>query len=740
MANHPQSGMEAFPSLPGSVLRFSDDIPDPGADVPFKLSILPFDGVPVTNEKISNSHRWSNGIISQNIQRPKSSRPYSTLNNDQSSTSDHSHRPLLRNIIWPMTAIILPISLLSGVLMGLVWGYRVVPEQGLFPSSSTLKQTTSSAWILVNYSATRLVFVASWLSTMAPILASFVMVLWSLPVAQAMRAASVERDTGHLPTPYQLSLIIGVTLASTQRLRRYFEYALSRSRPQIPPVLHKAAMMLTLCVLLACGVFLGDTALHYYTETVPFSKYTTNTQAMHTFGRGPSDECLNWNRTEHLCLPCSIPYWATGDQAAQTQAIDEKGEVFLVQQNISRKSEIRLVQDAAFENADLAILIPQSQSIPPELDFHASTVGVSTQCSLITPNCNLRRTGSDDTETQFNCSSGFYGVLGLQPVLSHSGNVIDPNVPPLNWKPFQNFQYGFYTDPQLTQSYATGAFNSSTDALALSGQCVPDAKLINPVYLGVASRMSSLTLNNDPGVLEGQGESYIDLVLSCSYTTYEVNYTWFNGTVQDVSFAQSPNGTLAEMFHGSQMYATITGGAPDLELNILDAAQQANTTAFMQTWGNLYSVKVLSAIAGYSTGRPSMQEQERTVFLVAKVPTAPLWVIIACSLAYVILGFALGFAAFKSSSSNVQDLAARLSLAGLTAAAFEERDGTGSHERIIKDADRAFSKQEDGTRRVGVEGLAQTGYILNPVISPVSTPMHSRTGSSGLTMFQPSHS
>src|SRR5271154_2097964 len=253
----------------------------PGADVPSKLSILPFDGDHAVNEKTPNTHRWSNGITFQSIQPPNPSRPYSTLNDDQSSVSEHSHRPLLRNVIWPMTAVILPITLLSGVLVGLVWGYRVVPEQGLFPYSSNANQTIGRTWIFVDYSATRLVFVASWLSTLAPALASFVMVLWSLPIAQAMRAASVALDAGHLPTPYQLSLIIGVTLASTQRLRRYFQYALSRSRPQIPPVLHKAAMILTLCVLFACGVFIADTALHYYTVTVPFRKYSTNTQAMH---------------------------------------------------------------------------------------------------------------------------------------------------------------------------------------------------------------------------------------------------------------------------------------------------------------------------------------------------------------------------------------------------------------------------------------------------------------------------
>jgi hypothetical protein len=347
----------------------------------------------------------------------------------------------------------------------------------------------------------------------------------------------------------------------------------------------------------------------------------------------------------------------------------------------------------------------------------------------MTDNCNMSRTGNTDLDTQFNCSGSFYGILGLPPVMSDSGNgPKDPNVPPLDWKPFQNLQYGFYTDAQLRQPYATGAFNSTTGDLDVSGPCLPDAKLINPVFLGVAGRFdlggSSGSLENYPGMMKGL-QNYVDFVLSCSYTTYEVNYTWFNGSIQDASCTRSPNGTLAEMYHGSQMYATVDGGPHDLELNMIHAAQQTNSSGFMREWGDLYSVKVLSSIGAYTAARPSVQEQERTVLLVAKVPAIALWALIACSLVYVVIGLALGYAAFRSSSSNVQDLAARLSLAGLTAAAFEERDGTGKHERIIKDADQVFSRQEDGTRRVGVEGLAQTGYILNPVVSPRATPQHS---------------
>jgi hypothetical protein len=713
--------MEGNSPLPANALQFSRLIPDPATGRSARLSVLLFEGDNASTGENITSHHWPNGTANP-------SRSFSIIDDDDRSSASGCHaQALLRSILWPVTAIVLPISLLAGVLIGLVCGFRVRAVQSLFQPSGNASEAASSAYVLVDYSATRLVFLASWLSTTAPTLASFVMVLWSLPIAQDMRSASVGLDAHRLPTPYQLSLIVGVTLASTQRLRRYFEYILSSSHPRIPPVLHKAATMLTLCVLLACGVFLADTALHYYTETVPFNQYSVHPQAMHSFGRGLSDTCLSWNRTAEICFPCSVPTWST--PAEEVDAVHSEDEVFLLQQNSSRISEIRLVQAAELENAGLAILVPQTQDIPLSLDFQASTVGVSTQCSLVTGNCNMSRTGNADLDTQFNCSDGFYGILGLPPVMSDAGNgPNDPNVPPLGWKPFQNLQYGFYADPQLRQPYATGAFNSTTGDLDVSGTCVPDAKLINPVYLGVAGRFdvggSSGSLENDPGMMKGL-QNYVDFVLSCSYTTYEVNYTWFNGSIQDASFSRSPNGTLAEMYHGSQMYATVNGGPHDLELNMIHAAQQTNSTGFMREWGDLYSVKVLSSIGAYSAARPSMQEQARTVLLVAKVPTIALWALIGCSLVYVVLGLALGYAAFRSSSSNVQDLAARLSLAGLTAAAFEERDGTGKHERIIKDPDRVFSRQEDGTRRVGVEGLAQTGYILSPIVSPKATPLHS---------------
>ncbi len=733
--------MDSFPLSAGNQFSYADSIPEPTTGRSARLSIVPLDGAHVPSG-VSSMHTPRSDDFAEKMRNPLELQQQAS----GQTTTAHIHRQLLRNIIWPVTAIVLPISLVSGVLIGLVCGYRVKTALSLFQSAVAANEPTNSAYVLVDYSATRLVFLASWLSSMAPLLASFVMVLWSLPTAQTMRTASMEFQPSELPTPYQLSLMVGLTLASTERLRQYLIYTMSRSRPSIPPVLQKAAMVLALCVFLACGIFLADTALHYYTETVSFSKYLVHDQPIHSFSHGLSDQCLEWNRTIEFGFPCSAAMYQT--TAQEMQVIAAVDETFMLQHNSSQKSEIRFVEDSALENADLAVLVPQTANVPLEVDYRGSTIGVSTQCSIITKDCNPLRLGERGFDTQFNCSEAFYGVLGIQPLVSNSGDnlnqTVDPNVPPLDWKPFMNLQYGYYWDSKLSKPYDTGIYNASSGVMLNEAIVLPDAELINPVYVGFAGRFDSiyqsasqnLSAEDPTGLLNGL-DTYVDFVLSCSYTTYDVDYTWVNGSIQDTSYAPSPNGSLAEMYHGAQMYTMLGGGAHDLVINMQQAAQQDTVADFLQEWSNLYSLKVLSNIGAYTSARPNLQEQLRETMLVARVPKAALWALIACSLTYVVLAFALGFAALSSSSANARDLAARLSLPGLTAAAFEEKDGTGTHTPIITNADSTFSKAEDGTRRVGVEGLAHTGYILSPMVSMQPSPLHSRSASSRYLLNRP---
>src|SRR5271170_2813060 len=139
-------------------------------------------------------------------------------------------RSRLSAIIWPAMIVTLPIAWLCGVLLGMTYGYRVRSEPSLFSSINNEQLNGPHGYLLINYSATRLVIIASFTSTLAPILAGSIMSLWTLPIARSMKIASSTAKYSQLPTPYQLSLVIGISLASYQRLWRYYEYMLSRSR------------------------------------------------------------------------------------------------------------------------------------------------------------------------------------------------------------------------------------------------------------------------------------------------------------------------------------------------------------------------------------------------------------------------------------------------------------------------------------------------------------------------------
>ena len=347
-------------------------------------------------------------------------------------------KTLLKSLFWPLVIIIIPITLLSAALLGMICGYRVNSDDSLFPNSTAVDEHSGRrSYVLVKYSATRLVFVASFLSSLAPILASSIMTLWSLPIAERMRIASIKSQYSALPTPYQLSLVVGITLASYERLWQYFLYAFGKSPSKIAPVLNQAAIMLSIAVVLAVAVCISDSALHYYTETIPFDQISVHLQPNHLFGRGLSERCLNFNRTKNYNFPCS--YDPIGENP---DAFAELYEDFLIQHNQSISSAVRIVKDSRLSQGDLAILNPSTPSLPPDVDYRAETIGVSSQCHPITTQCDMRQGGPDNIYTLFNCSEWFWGVLGKAPNISEITGLKadDPNVPLLGYKPAPNLQ------------------------------------------------------------------------------------------------------------------------------------------------------------------------------------------------------------------------------------------------------------------------------------------------------------
>jgi hypothetical protein len=626
--------------------------------------------------------------------------------------NDHTNvhrRSLAKSLFWPTLILITPITLLSAALLALVFAYEAQTDPDLFQPSGHSSQGSSS-YILVNFSATRLVFVASFLSSTAPILTSFVMTLWTLPAVESMRLASLEHNYSQLPTPYQLSLVIGMTLASYERLWRYLAYLVSPSRSQIPRVVHRAAAMLMATTILALAVFGSDAALHFTTTTVPFNQITSIAIPDLQYGRGLSEICLNFDRLENQGLPCSYNLLGTDPNTNY-----EQNEIFRLQHNISQVSELLVIEEPSLEHGDMVILAQQGTTVQSTIDYTASTIGVSTQCVPITTKCDMRTDPDNIYHTLFNCTDEFWGILGAPPNVSQTLiKAVDANVPGLAYKPASNIQYAFFNDSDLESPYNPLGYNAN------GSQTLPpytNAELINPIYFALAGRIDYASesagshINNDSEVYPGvKQQEFYDFVLSCSITSYDVNLTFSNNSVQSTTFTPTNNGSVLEIFQGVQFYVTINTGGTDLQDYLDQVALQNTTDALAKQWGSLYSEKVLSTIGGYVTPRTNLAQQTRTLLLVASVPKAALGALIACSLAYTLLGLTLGFAAYRASGTDVRNLAAQLSLAGLVTAAFGDKTapssaGTEKSDRLY---DQKFTRQDN----VQV-GIARNSQDLN---------------------------
>jgi hypothetical protein len=285
------------------------------------------------------------------------------------------------------------------------------------------------------------------------------------------------------------------------------------------------------------------------------------------------------------------------------------------------------------------------------------------------------------------------------------------------YKPAPNLMYSFFNESGLKNIYNTVGYNDF-NGFDLSILPYSDSQLVNPFYMGLAGRMSTTSGQFMPGSQMVQkntnvtflSNGVVDFILDCAIVSYDVSYTWVEGDLQDMNIVRTPNGSVLEVFHGYQLYSTISGGDPDLQSFLTQSSLSGTTTdAFLQEFGSLYSTKVLSTIGGYTSARMSLAEQQRERMLLSKVPIPPFAILIAWSLSYPLLGLILALQAYRASRGNVRDIAAKLSLLGLSQAAFgENRKGTSSGGTTSR-VDLNEAPRHEG-RRVAVDGSAQQGF------------------------------
>lgn len=306
--------------------------------------------------------------------------------------------------------------------------------------------------------------------------------------------------------------------------------------------------------------------------------------------------------------------------------------------------------------------IPQSGAAKSH-DYTATTFGMRTECKPASRECNLN--APIGASTPFKCTDAFAGDLQVDTWL---------------------------------ESYFP-------DALMVSN--VTSYGVKNPYYYGVGASFQTVDnselLKSDEIVTPVHGG--MAFLLSCSIWMFDIEYDSINGTV--TRFVATPsNDSVATIW---QLPIEAAGVATS---NLQTAALIAVSTATsVQDLADQYAVAYSKAALGLGAQSvqlsPAVAAQERSSFLVTRLPMAPLFCLIAANLAFVILGIVLTYVALSTSGGDVRDLQARLSIAGLVADRFE-RGRAAAPAAGIEELFKEHSGQADSV--VAIERTAAGGF------------------------------
>jgi hypothetical protein len=378
------------------------------------------------------------------------------------------------------------------------------------------------------------------------------------------------------------------------------------------------------------AVFLADTWLHVTTKTVDFLQVTpVETVANYSLALNP--DCAVANESLWSSGGCSLNIAATAiffmNATQSMQVLNNASDLMAV-----------LTYDS---NPPYTYLgIPQSTELA-QRDYTATTFGMNTQCKPVSNECNLY--AFDGAETVFWCSDTFQGEL-------------------------QNWELLYFND---------SAMSSNTTNL--------DVGIHNPYYFGLATLQdaggggSFLSENISEIVIPVHGGTAF--VLFCTVTAYDVEYDSVNGTI--TRFITTPsNDSTANAWQSSIALTTGNVGTPNLQQAALMATYSQSAQELADKIALAYSQVGLAVGAQVVHLSPALAVQERTSFLVARVPAAPLFTLVITNLLFVLLGIILTAIAIRTSGGEVREVQARLSIAGLVADRFEEQRGRDGVEKM----------------------------------------------------------
>lgn len=323
------------------------------------------------------------------------------------------------------------------------------------------------------------------------------------------------------------------------------------------------------------------------------------------------------------------------------------------------------------------------------VDFQASTFAAATSCQPISRKCNLQ--AESGVSTPYNCTPAFSGDLTGCPDDDASRCPDPANI-------------YFFADPAYTKP--VGHSNDTQNPLYFG------ITALVRTNFGVAGLDSSNSLANDSEIITPI-HGGLSWILGCQTTIYETQYTWNNGSFGD-AVPTVANTSMAALY--AAPFATSLVQNPLQNINTI-AGFSNSSAELARIWSTQFSQAIMALSAGVMSPRINLQEQTRTTFLVTRVPRTPLFALLGFNLLYALVGLLLGLIALCFDPSGSKAVQARLSVAGISAALFEDQGRNKNPSKTIEGLFGENTTTAGGERRrIGVIQTDRGGwtYKLNP--------------------------
>ena len=339
------------------------------------------------------------------------------------------------------------------------------------------------------------------------------------------------------------------------------------------------------------------------------------------------------------------------------------------------------------------------------LDFLTNTTAVTTQCGLLTQDCEINST-----------SQGFSCPGYQSPSFTYSGSVgMDPAMASA---PSNMSMVGIQFFEDADHQSPIGFGNQSTELFGVQNPVhfITWSKGFPPV--DTSSQTFDEMMDGNYLQLDQSGDNVF--ILNCTSTIYKISYAWVNGSILQGQQKEDLWSTVAPDIYGAIYSAPFAVDSALGHLALQGAAALAAYNTKPQDVADKFSDEFSRAAVALTAGvmAPSLNtiEQSRNnIELLTRVPKVPLYFLISVKAFYALGSILLALLAWiLTGPSEAQEVKARLTIEGVTAGFFEP---SSSQDKAVEKIEHLYGehqttdKGDQANNKVGIKQTETGGWI-----------------------------